>query len=44
MHTPFGFCRINLLWAISSMLGVAVLALVGMKTMGSFRPLRCSGR
>lgn len=45
MHMPFGFCRRNLLWAISSIDGVvAVVVAVGMKTTDSFRPLRCSGR
>lgn len=44
MHMPFGFCRKNLLWAISSMDGVAVAVAVGMKTTDSFKPLRCSGR
>lgn len=45
MHMPFGFCRRNLLWAISSMDGVAVVVVaVGMKTTDSFKPLRCSGK
>ena len=44
MHMPFGFWRMNLLWEISSRLGVVVVAAPGMNATVSFRPLRCSGR